>query len=79
MRSLGGQSAIDPRTVGGGRTTYGALTAGLDIKPTVPKPLQGLILRPELRVDRSFSGTHPFNDSQDETMFTAGVDALLSF
>jgi len=79
MRSLGGQSVIDPRTVGGGRTTYGALTVGLDIKPTVPKPLQGLTLRPELRADHSFSGTHPFNDSQDETMFTAGVDALVSF
>ena len=40
MRSLGGQAVIDPRTVGGGRTTYGALTFGLDIKPHVPKPLR---------------------------------------
>ncbi|HEV8421994.1 MAG TPA: outer membrane beta-barrel protein, partial [Chthoniobacterales bacterium] len=69
----------DPRTVGGGSTTYGALTIGLDIKPSVPKPLQGLTLRPELRVDHSFSGTHPFNDSQDQTMFTAAFDCILAF
>ncbi|HEY2712343.1 MAG TPA: porin [Chthoniobacterales bacterium] len=79
VRSLGGQPVVDPRTVGGGRTTYGALTVGLDIKPTVPKPFQGLTLRPELRLDHSFSSTRPFNDSQDETMFTAGIDALLTF
>jgi hypothetical protein len=28
-----GDTISDPRTVGGGRTTYGALTAGLAIKP----------------------------------------------
>jgi hypothetical protein len=79
VRSLGGQPVIDPRTVGGGRTTYGALTIGLDLKPTMPKSFTGLILRPELRVDHSLSDTHPFNDSQDETMFTAALDALLTF
>ncbi len=79
VRSLEGRPVIDPRTVGGGRTTYGALTIGLDLKPSVPKPFQGLTLRPELRVDHSFSDTRPFNQSQDETMFTAGIDALLTF
>lgn len=79
MRSLGGQPVIDPRTVGGGRTTYGALTAGLDIKPAVPKPLTGLTIRPEVRVDHSFSDTRPFNDSSDKTMFTAAVDAIFAF
>jgi hypothetical protein len=79
IRALDGKPVIDPRTVGGGRTTYGALTVGLDIKPSMPKPLQGLTFRPELRVDHSFSDTHPFNDSQDRTMFTAGFDALLTF
>ena len=79
MRALQGNPTIDPRTVGGGRTTYGALTAGVDIKPTVPKPLTGLTIRPEVRVDHSFSDTHPFNDSKDETMFTAAVDAILTF
>jgi hypothetical protein len=79
MRALGGQPTIDPRTVGGGRTTYGALTIGLDIKPPVPKPLSGLTIRPELRVDHSFSDTRPFNDSSDDTIFTAAIDVILGF
>jgi hypothetical protein len=79
MRALSGESTIDPRTVGGGRTTYGALTIGLDIKPPVPKPLTGLTIRPELRVDYSFSDTRPFNDSNDDTMFTAALDVIVTF
>jgi hypothetical protein len=79
MRALQGNPTIDPRTVGGGRTTYGALTVGVDIKPTVPKPLTGLTIRPEVRVDHSFSDTRPFNDSRDDTMFTAAVDAIITF
>ena len=79
MRGLDGQAFIDPRTVGGGRTTYGALTVGLDIKPPVPKPLSGLTIRPEIRVDHSFSDTEPFNDSRDDTMFTAAMDAIITF
>jgi hypothetical protein len=79
MRALGGQPTIDPRTVGGGRTTYGALTIGLDIKPAVAKPLSGLTIRPELRVDHSFSDTRPFNDSSDDTIFTAAIDVIVGF
>jgi hypothetical protein len=79
IRGLAGESLIDLRTVGGGRTTYGALTIGLDIKPPVPKPLSGLTIRPELRVDHSFSDTRPFNDSSDDTMFTAAIDVIVTF
>lgn len=79
IRALGGESTVDPRTVGGGRTTYGALTVGLDIKPPVPKPLTGLTIRPELRIDHSFSDTQPFNDSSDDTMFTAAIDVIIGF
>ena len=79
LRALGGEPTIDPRTVGGGRTTYGALTIGLNIKTPVPKPFTGLTIRPELRVDHSFSDTQPFNDSSDDTMFTAALDFILSF
>lgn len=79
MRALDGDPTLDPRTVGGGSTTYGALTIGLDLKPPVPKPLTGLTIRPELRVDHSFNDTRPFNDSGDNTMFTAAIDAILSF
>ena len=35
----GGNVALDPRTVGGGKTTYGAITFGLNIKPPMPKPV----------------------------------------
>jgi Putative beta-barrel porin-2, OmpL-like. bbp2 len=79
MRALAGQPTIDPRTVGGGRTTYGSLSIGLDIKPPVPKPLSSLTLRPELRVDHSFSDTRPFNDSSDDTIFTAAIDVIVGF
>jgi hypothetical protein len=79
MRALEGEATIDSRTVGGGRTTYGALTIGLDIKPPVPKPLSTLTIRPELRVDHSFSNTRPFNDSSDDTMFTAAIDVIVAF
>ena len=79
VRALEGEATIDPRTVGGGRTTYGALTVGLDIKPPVPKPLSSLTVRPELRVDHSFSDTRPFNDSGDDTIFTAAIDVIVGF
>ena len=79
MRGLAGEPVIDPRTVGGGRTTYGGLTIGLDIKPPVSKPLSSLTIRPELRVDHSFSDTRPFNDSSDDTMFTAALDVIVGF
>jgi len=79
MRALEGEPTIDPRTVGGGRTTYGAITAGLNIKPEMPKPLSSLTIRPELRYDRALNGNHPFNDSRDIDQFTLAVDFVLTF
>jgi len=75
----GGNVTLDPRTVTGGQTTYGAITLGLTIKPPVPKPLTGCLIRPEIRYDRSLNGTHPFNDSTDRDQFTTGVDVTLTF
>ena len=75
----GGNVTLDPRTVGGGRTTYGAITIGVNIKPPVPKPLAGLVIRPELRYDRALTNTRPFNDSSDRDQFTASIDFLLTF
>lgn len=75
----GDDTVFDSRTVGGGRTTYGASTAGLTIKPPVPTPFTGLMIRPELRYDRSLNDTRPFNDSSDVDMLTAGVDVVLTF
>jgi hypothetical protein len=75
----GGSLTLDPRTVGGGKTTYGAITLGLNIKPNVPKPAASLVIRPELRFDRSLTGTRPFNDSKDRKQFTAGIDVIIGF
>ena len=77
-RALRGQAATDVRTVGGGSTTYGALTVGMNLKPTVPKPFS-LTIRPEVRVDTSLNNTRPFNNSSSRTMVTAGLDFLLTF
>ncbi len=75
----GDDTFFDPRTVGGGNTTYGALTAGVTIRPALPKPFAGLVIRPELRYDRSLNNTHPFNDSSDRGMFTAALDFVVMF
>src|SRR5258708_15491744 len=45
--------------ISGGKTTYGALTIGLNIKPEVSKTFEGLVFRPELRYDQSLNGTKP--------------------
>lgn len=79
MRALRGNPTIDPRTVGGGKTTYGAITAGVNIKPPMPKLLTGLTIRPEVRYDRALTDTRPFNDSRDRDMITFGLDAILTF
>ena len=75
----GGSVTIDPGTVGGGKTTYGAVTLGLNIKPPVPKPAASLVIRPELRFDRALNGTRPFNDSSDRNQFTASIDVIITF
>src|SRR6266481_6866460 len=79
MRALEGEPTIDPRTVSGGKTTNGAVTASVNIKPPMPKPLAGLAIRPELRFDRALNGTRPFNDSSDSNQFTAGIDVIVTF
>jgi hypothetical protein len=69
-----------PATVlGGGRTTYGALTVGVNVKPPVPGPLKGLTIRPEVRYDRSLSDTRPFNDFSSKDQLTVAMDFILAF
>ena len=75
----GGAVTIDPRTVGGGKTTYGAVTVGVNIKPPVAKPATSVQIRPEVRFDRALNGTRPFNDSHDRDQFTAGIDVIVGF
>ena len=78
VNALRGLPVTDVRTVGGGSTTYGALTVGMNLKPAVPKPFS-LTIRPEVRVDTSLNNTRPFNNSSNRTMVTAGIDFLLTF
>src|SRR5207253_10070005 len=79
MRALAGLPTIDARTVGGGKTTDGAITSGLNIKPPMPKPLAGIAIRPEIRYDCSLNDTRPFNNSSDRDQFTAGIDFIVIF
>ena len=61
------------------RTTYGEFTAGLTYKPAMPKPVTLLLIRPEVRWNRSLSGSLPFNDGRNRGQFTASIDAVLGF
>jgi hypothetical protein len=73
--------APDPSTRGGGRTTYSEFTFGFTVKPPVPKPLAGLMIRPEVRYDRALTDTKPFLGSKNfkEDQITLGLDVILQF
>ncbi|HVU32019.1 MAG TPA: outer membrane beta-barrel protein [Opitutaceae bacterium] len=74
----GDQFIADARTVGGGATTYSAVTLGLHYNVPVAKPFSGLMIRPEVRYDRS-SRTNAFVDSSQRDQWTFGIDAVLTF
>jgi hypothetical protein len=84
LRSEEGYAPLSPYTVTGGPlgsgTTYGALTIGLNWKPSLNLPhLTSLTIRPELREDTALSGGHPFNDGKDRSQTTLSVDAVIAF
>lgn len=63
-------------------TTYLELTGGLNITPKLPDGLpfvKGLIVRPEVRYDRSLNGTTPFNAGTSHSQFTFGGDLIVKF
>ena len=74
-----GLPTVPGHVVGGGKTTYGELTLGLNLKPPVPKAFDGFVIRPEIRYDQSLSGTHPFNDSKMDHQLTLAADFVLPF
>ena len=63
--------------------TYGALTFGANIKmPEAPAMLDGTMIRPELRWDRSMSGVNAFNYgsdgiARDKGQISAGIDLVM--
>jgi hypothetical protein len=65
--------------VGGGKTTYGAITLGLNFKPPVPAAFEGAVIRPEVRYDWSLNGTKPFNAGTSDHQFTIAADVILPF
>ena len=66
----------------GGVTTYGAVTVGLNITPSVPtNPLgiKQIIMRPEIRYDTSLNNTTPFATGTKGSQFTFGGDIIVPF
>src|SRR6202047_2743539 len=71
---------VDPSNLGGGETTYFAITGGVTIKTPVAKPLAGLFIRPEVRYDRSLTDRFkPFEQNTSRDQWTIGFDAILEF
>ena len=60
-------------------TTYGEITIGFTLKPTLPAPITGLMIRPELRVDSALNGAHPFSNGNATSAFTLATDFVLTF
>lgn len=63
-------------------TTYLELTAGLNITPQVPDGLpfiKGVIVRPEIRYDRSLNNTTPFNGGTFHSQLTLAGDLIVKF
>jgi hypothetical protein len=78
--TLQGRAVLfDPSNLGGGRTTYLAITGGVTIKPPVPKPLAGLLIRPEIRYDRALTNTTPFKGGTAGDQWLMGFDVVLEF
>jgi hypothetical protein len=70
----------DPSNLGGGHTTYFEVTGGVTIKPPLPKPFAGLLIRPEVRYDQAITSQFkPFEQNTSHNQVTLGVDVVLEF
>jgi hypothetical protein len=45
----------------------------------MPKPIDSLTIRPEIRFDDALNGTKPFNSGTSSHQVTFGIDAILAF
>lgn len=62
----------------GARTTYGALTIGANIKPAgMPKNLEGLMLRPEIRYDRALTDGNAYDDLRARDQWSIAMDVVI--
>jgi len=73
------QRGFPNTAVSGGKTTYGELTLGANYKPGFAKPFDGLVIRPEFRVDDALNGTKPFNNGTSSHQVTIASDLILPF
>jgi Putative beta-barrel porin-2, OmpL-like. bbp2 len=61
-------------------TTYSEITAGVTYKPAnLPPVINNLMIRPEIRYDRTLNNSKPFDDSQDKGSVTLAADVILGF
>jgi hypothetical protein len=67
-------------------TDYGEITLGVTYKPTgLPAPIAGLLIRPEVRYDRTLDGVKAFNSpgitggGKANGVFTLAADFVLQF
>ena len=63
----------------GPHATYGEVTVGATLKPTLPKPISGLLIRPEIRYDDTLAGPAAFNGGKDRGAVTLAMDFVLTF
>lgn len=68
-----------PNVYGGGKTTYGAVTLGLNLKPPMHNLPGTLLVRPEIRYDWSLNDTTPFGAGTRGHQLTATIDAIMMF
>jgi Putative beta-barrel porin-2, OmpL-like. bbp2 len=60
--------------------SYFEVTGGVTIKPPMPKPIAGLLIRPEVRYDRALTDrVTPFNQRTKQDQWTFGLDLVLQF
>ena len=50
------------------------MTLGVNVKP-----LDHVLIRPELRYDKALEGRHVYTDSSQSHQFTGGLDVIISF
>lgn len=71
---------VDPRTVGGGDTTYAEVTFGANIR--LPGKFKDhVLIRPEVRYDSAIGGARnkPYDDSTDHDQFTTSLSVAIIF
>ena len=61
-------------------TTYSEFTAGVTYKPAgMPKAVSTLLIRPEIRYDRTLNNSRPYDDGKDRGEITLAADIVLGF